>query len=515
MKAGKKFSYTEEDQGAQTPVTEQDGDTACQVDMESTPVQQSTTSIWHNPKAVKLISWLLSEKNAQINPEINLQNKEGFSYQEADNIMETSGMKTSQILESLAKEGLLIREDYEKILISPIGSVQIIPVERCPNCDSSRVCKGKMIEHFLCGYVGLEEDFVSGLKTVCPKCKKELKLIGTDYRVPGLRYTCHSCQEIFPLPTIKYRCLITGEIYGLEELSHVWLYSYRLNEAHRKRLEFELEPKKKFVDYLHSLGYSVQESVKLQGKSGATHTVDLLATMDDPIAKHIVAVGILAAPQGEEEVTIDSLFSFDSKMYDIGINHKIVLAIPKLASESINFAERQGIRVYGIEELGALLSGQPDLSEIIAVERKKQSVDYESEPELAKLGPKGYLKWLLEKKGYTVTEEAKIIGRSGAEHTLELYAQKDDGITRHQLAACVILNGHTNANGVNEVVQFDTAAYDAGITDKVIITIPGLGKAAKQFAEYQHIKILEAKDLIELSSQCFTPKSESSTASYE
>jgi hypothetical protein len=507
MKANKKFNYTQEEQVVLPPITGQDWDTACHVDAESTPVPQSTTNIWQNPKAVKLISWLLGEKDAQINPEINLQSKEGYSYQEADNIMETSGIQTSQILEYLAGEGILIREDYEKILLSPIGSVQIIPVERCPNCDSSHVSKGKMIEHFLCGHIGLEEEFVSELKTVCPKCKKELKLIGTDYRVPGLQYTCHSCQEIFPLPKIKYRCLITDEIYDLEELSHVWLYSYRLNEAHRKRLEFELEPKKRFVDYLHRLGYDVQESVKLQGRSGATHTIDLLATMDDPIAKHTVAIGILAAPQAEEEVTIDSLFSFDSKIYDIGINHKIVLAIPRLASESIKFAERQGIRVYGIEELGTLLSRKPDLDE-----KKQQSVesaDYESEPELAKLGPKSYLKQLLEKKGYKVTEEAKIIGRSGAEHTLELYAQKDDGITRHQLAACVILNGHTNANGVNEVVQFDTAAYDAGITDKVIITIPGLGKAAKQFAEYQHIKVFEAKDLIELSSQCFMPMPDS------
>ena len=66
--------------------------------------------------------------------------------------------------------------------------------------------------------------------------------------------------------------------------------------------------------------------------------------------------------------------------------------------------------------------------------------------------------------------------------------------------------------GVNEVVQFDTAAYDAGITDKVIITIPRLGKAATQFAEYQHIKVLEAKDLIEFSSEFLESKKNTTDA---
>jgi hypothetical protein len=473
-------------------------------------VKPSTFDLWKNPKAVKLVGWLLSRKDARIEPEINLQNRDGFIYRIADDIMEASGKTTYSVLESLAEKDVLLRENYERILLTPNGSIQLIPVERCPNCDSSNLVRGKMIEHFACGYVGFEEEFTSGLKTVCPKCKKELKLIGTDYRNPGLRYTCKGCQGVFPLPTIKFRCLKTGEIFSLEELDHVWLYSYRLNEDCRKRLEFELEPKKRFVNYLHKLGYSVQESVKLQGKSGATHTIDLLATMDDPIAKHTVAIGILAAPQGEEAVNIDSLFSLDSKIYDIGIKHRIVLAVPGLAPDAKKFAERQDIRVYGVEELGVLLSRQSDFPVLADQKSKENTGESEIEPELSKLGPKGFLKRLLEQKGYTVTENAKVAGRSGAEHTLELYAQKDDGITSHQVAACVILSGHTDGNGVNEVVQFDTAAYDAGISDKVIITIPRLGKAAKQFAEYQHIKVLEAKDLIEFSSEFLKSKTNTS-----
>ena len=488
------------------PPPETNSDANCQDSEEVITVSPSSIDLWKNPQAVKLISRLLSQDDTRIDPEINLQNQEGYAYPLADDIMETSDKTTVSILDALAEKEVLLREEFERILLSPDGFIQLIPVERCPNCDSPQISRGKMIEHFTCGHAGFEDEFTSGRKTVCPKCKKELKLIGTEYRTPGLRYTCGHCQGIFPLPAIKYRCLKTNRIYTLEELDHVWLYSYRLNEACRKRLEFELEPRKRFMEYLHKLGYEIKESVKLKGNSGATHTIDLLATMNDSLAKHTVAIGIMAAAPGEDAVNIDALFSLDSKIYDIGIKHKIVLAVPGLASDARKFAERQRIRVYGLEELGILLSGRYELPGIVVQRADEIPEKNEAEPELSQLGPKSFVMQLFELKGCIVTENARVTGRSGGEHTLELYAQKDDGITSHQVAACVIMNGNKEGNGVNDVVQFDTAAYDAGITDKIIICIPQLSQAARQFAEYQGIKVLETKDLIEFSSQSLAPK---------
>jgi hypothetical protein len=80
-----------------------------------------------------------------------------------------------------------------------------------------------------------------------------------------------------------------------------------------------------------------------------------------------------------------------------------------------------------------------------------------------------------------------------------MYAEKDDGIINHKLAACVIMNEEMLNNDANEVIQFDTAAYDARIRDKIIISVPRLSKEARQFAEYQRIKVLEAKELDDFS----------------
>jgi len=490
-----------DDTAARQSITDRETTTICTCndDTELKFVPPNTSNIWQNSRVAILISNLLSGIITRLVPDINLSLKDGFSYPEADNLLETSGRTTFRILESLTEEGILCKDFFEKIFISPKGSIQMIPVERCPRCDSGDLTRGKMIEHFDCGYIGLEEEFINGMKHTCPKCSKELKLIGTDYRNPGMLYTCHHCHDIFPLPTIKFRCLKTREVYSSDELRHFRLYSFCLNEASKQRLEFELEPKKKFVDYLHNLGYNVQESVRLIGRSGATHKVDLLATIKNSIAEHTVAIGILSAPPDKEEVTLEELFSFDSEIYDIGLDYKIVLAIPRLAAEASKFAERQRIRVYGIEELRGLFSNLPLPQKTAADEIQWETFECEDESAMSKLCYKGLLKKLLEKKGYQVDENARIKGRSGAEHVFEFYATKDDGIISHKLAARIIVNEQAGKDDVNDIIQFDTAAYDAGIRDKVIIIVPELSEKAKQFAEYQRIRVLEARDLDDFS----------------
>ena len=484
-----------------TPVSDKTGNISCQTSPDLTAAPGNTANIWHNPRVANLISNLLKGKIKQLSPEIDLGLGDGFSYREAENIIGTTGKETALILESLAKEGLLLKQDFEKILVSPAGSVQLIPVERCPTCDSSQLTRGQLIEHFGCGHIGLEEEFMRGLNQVCPKCRRELKLIGTDYRKPGMRYICNSCHGIFPSPVIKCRCLKTGEIYRFEDLRYISLYSYSLNEAHRQQLEFELEPKKQLIEYLVRLGYDVQESVQVQGRSGATHKIDILASMDDLITRHTVAIGILAAPQDEEEVPIDPLFNFDSKVYDTGIDSKMVIAVPRFSPEAMKFAERQGIRVYGLDDLRVLLAGKARLTEFIALKIERRPSMSINQPDEEKTDPRGWLKWLLENRGYTVSERVKVAGRSGAEHILDLYAHKDYGVINHKVAACVIMNEDVFGNDVNEVMQFDTAAYDASIRDKVLVSVLALSKEARQFAEYQRIKILDAKELVALSTR--------------
>jgi len=115
-----------------------------------------------------------------------------------------------------------------------------------------------------------------------------------------------------------------------------------------KREPFEFRSKAQLIEYLTRLGYQVEENAALRGKSGATHNVDLLASRDDGLVIHRIAIGI---EEPEKPVELERVFDFDDKAYDIGIMDKIFIAIPGLTREARQFAQRQKIRVFEAKDL--------------------------------------------------------------------------------------------------------------------------------------------------------------------
>jgi transposase-like protein len=106
---------------------------------------------------------------------------------------------------------------------------------------------------------------------------------------------------------------------------------------------FQFQSKPGLIDYLQSHGYEVQQNAAVKGRSEAEHTFDLLATRDDGIVVHNIAIGIEAA---DNPIDIDKVFDFDDKAYDSDIPDKILIAVPGLTREANRFAQRQRIRVF-------------------------------------------------------------------------------------------------------------------------------------------------------------------------
>ena len=98
---------------------------------------------------------------------------------------------------------------------------------------------------------------------------------------------------------------------------------------------------------------------------------------------------------------------------------------------------------------------------------------------------------LLEKQGYTVKEKAEVKGRSGADHSMDILATRDEGIITHRIAIGVEVG--KKPMGLAKVFDFDDKAYDAGILDKVFIAVPGLTREARQFAKRQGIRVFEVE----------------------
>jgi len=436
------------------------------------------TTEGENEEAMKLVAEMLTEKIIDIRPQLDYATELGFVYPVAEQILGVKAEKVVSILDSLVDKGLLSRNFFERLLRCPqCRSLNLRPTTHCPKCGSGDIARGRVLEHLVCGYVGLEDEFVAKGRYICPKCKVELRTIGSDYQSLGLLRKCHDCDEVFNIPVIKWRCLKCSSLTAEDKVIEANIYSYNFNEAKRSWLEFELKPKHQLIEFLRERGYEVTENATVKGRSGAEHKIDILATRDDGIVTYNIAIGIEVAG---DAIGLGEIFDFDDKAYDSGIHDKILVVVPGLHREAEKFASQQRIKVLEVRDLETVLTSasQP------AKEVKREPFKFESKSKLIK-----YLK----QSGYEVKENARLKGRSGAEHEIDVLATKDDGIVIHHIA--IGIEVAAEPIGLDRVFDFDDKAYDIGILDKAFIAVPGLAPEAQQFAQRQKIRVFEAKTL--------------------
>ncbi len=428
-------------------------------------------------KTMNLVTEMLAGHIVDIRPQLDFALHEGFSYPSVEKVLGVKGKEVTPILESLAEKGILERNFFDRLLRCPrCQSLNLTPTTHCPKCSSGNVSRGRVLEHFTCKYVGLEDEFVNKGRYVCPKCSLELRTIGSDYQSLGLLRKCRDCEEVFSVPLIKWRCLKCASLTPEDKVDDVDIYSYSFNEAKRSWLEFELQPKSELIEFLKVCGYQVAENARMKGRSGAEHSIDILATRDDGVALHHIAIGVEVAG---EKVELQEIFSFDDKAYDIGIHDKVLVVIPGLSKEAERFAVKQRIKVLQLRDLEAVLA------------TSTPRPGAEAEP--FEFKSRSGLVQFLQQRGYQTKEYAEVKGRSGAKHTFDLLATKDDGIVTHNIAIGIEVAADKIELG--KLFAFDDKCYDVGILDKVLIAVPRLSQEAKQYAEHQRIKYYEVAEL--------------------
>jgi KaiC/GvpD/RAD55 family RecA-like ATPase len=105
----------------------------------------------------------------------------------------------------------------------------------CPSCGAQLLEKSEAIEHFNCGYIGARSSFEHQEKLVCPKCNKQLKQIGVDYKRAGTIYQCQN-KHVFPNPTISFLCTECNEKFCLNEAKLTALYNYKLTDQTKEKM---------------------------------------------------------------------------------------------------------------------------------------------------------------------------------------------------------------------------------------------------------------------------------------
>ena len=238
-------------------------------------------------------------------------------------------------------------------------------------------------------------------------------------------------------------------------------------------IEISPELRTQIREYLEQQGYQVTEGAKLLGKAGIEHTFDMLARRDDGFTSYNVAIGI--ATGGDRETEAGSIFSLANKAYDCGILDRILIAIPELGQDMKQLARKQRIRVIDGERTGQLfnLKSRPPV-------RPEEPVRFGKKADLVKS---------LADRGYGVREKARVKGRSGIEYTFDILARSKDDQVEHRLAID-FLNGDKEV-GLEQVMLFDTKAYEAGVDEKVVVVSADLSPEAQQFARHQQIKVFK------------------------
>jgi hypothetical protein len=447
-------------------------------EVEAKETTQDVSSLEGDEREMKLVGAMLEAKLVDIKPQLDFTTELGFVYPVVEQAVRVKGQEAVGIVESLTDKGILQRSFFDRLLRCPrCQSINLRPSTHCPSCGSGDIARGRILEHVACGYVGVEEEFTTKGRYICPRCKLELRTLGTDYRSRGVLRKCHDCSEVFNVPVIKWRCLKCSSLADEDDVKEVNIYAYSLDESKRNWLEFELQPKVQFLDFLSRHGYKITENAKVKGRSGAEHTIDMLATRDDGVITHNIAIGIEIS---RDKIRLDRIMDFDVKAFDSGLHDKVLIIIPALGEEAAKFARYHGIKVFEPSDLQLLLTSGPQPGPEIV----KESFEFKSKSQLIQY---------LEKQGYRVKENAEVKGRSGAAHKIAILATKDEGIITHRVAIGTEVD--EKPMGLDRVFGFDDKAYDAGIMDKVLIAVPGLTREAAEFAQRQKIRVFEVEQL--------------------
>ena len=122
------------------------------------------------------------------------------------------------------KKVIMKISDIKEVSCSQCGSLRILPNFFCPSCKSTNFIQGKLIEHFKCGNVSVEDSYKDNK---CPKCHKEIKILGVDYKSMDNYYICQDCGDKFPEPSQDYFCVKCSNRFPLEQAKWVSSPGYK------------------------------------------------------------------------------------------------------------------------------------------------------------------------------------------------------------------------------------------------------------------------------------------------
>ncbi len=277
----------------------------------------------------------------------------GVLYDELKDVLpETDNADTKSFLNSLVGSKILEPVLVDKVISCPAcRSSTVLSKYNCPRCSSFDIGRASIIEHVRCGYLDSKDKFQKGNSLICPKCKGIVR--DSDYKKIGTSFQCNSCGTRFETPKISHKCVSCEDVFTFRDAVYEPVYEFTLSEETKKNLARGTMPLTSLVNILKGKGFDVGLKADLVGKSGATHTFDIVARKGEDL----VVANFTFDPKEED---IIGLFA---KKYDIDPTHTWLIALTPASKEEEAVSKAYGVKILyasGAKSIGQQIE---DLSE--------------------------------------------------------------------------------------------------------------------------------------------------------
>jgi len=295
----------------------------------------------------KIIKALASSSENSINPVINFE-KNQVSYPILSKIGEDE--LNTDLLEKLSSKtaGVLDKEVYERMVVERMVVCPQHPEDLsvsirlyCPECSSIHVERLQLIEHKICGYIAVMEEFgVTAVTdvTTCPHCKRQIKDASKEIRTPGRWNKCHECGEKFDNVIIKLFCRRYNHDFEIMEAGTFPISYYKLRRQADESVDvITLVPALKKI--FSSRGFVVEEFASVKGKSGVAHQTSLYAHDNQ---NKTIAVFIKSSKNPIEDSEVNAIIV---NVLDISPSRTILIAMPSVSERAKTMAASHGVSV--------------------------------------------------------------------------------------------------------------------------------------------------------------------------
>lgn len=242
-----------------------------------------------SPGKLNTLTALMDGSITAYEPSIDPESSE-IGYPDAAQYLHESDGRAFEMLESLARRGILGKTFEEKTYICPdcrAEGIQYTTV--CPDCGSAYAIETELFEHSTCSYIAPRGEFETYPdEFICPDCEEAFDSFENVEREE--RYVCQDCESYFETPEHGLRCRGCADIYVPDETIERVLCRYTLTDAGQQWVETQLAARESLAEMLTERGFNTDVSTVIQGKSGTKYPVQVFATdtlLDTPHSDRI------------------------------------------------------------------------------------------------------------------------------------------------------------------------------------------------------------------------------------